>query len=135
MSRGGVRTAFGGTSSTTPSAPSRSVRSHARPVFPGRSPGLEESSPSCGSLRVHDGRFAGIRVPGHGVTTALLRRAGVRVFGEDQVAEAAVCLRELESSGPRPVPRRGGRPPGRCARGRRGSCPGGRPGSVSAGAR
>ncbi|MFE0414586.1 DUF523 domain-containing protein [Streptomyces tendae] len=60
---------------------------------------LKESSPSCGSLRVHDGRFAGTRVPGHGVTTALLRRAGVRVFGEDRVAEAAACLRQLEHSG------------------------------------
>ncbi|OWA09969.1 purine-nucleoside phosphorylase [Streptomyces sp. CS113] len=58
---------------------------------------LKESSPSCGSLRVYDGRFAGTRVPGHGVTTALLRRAGVRVFGEDRIAEAAACLRELES--------------------------------------
>ncbi|MFD7063521.1 DUF523 domain-containing protein [Streptomyces sp. NPDC059906] len=37
---------------------------------------LKESSPSCGSLRVYDGRFSGTRVPGHGVTTALLRRAG-----------------------------------------------------------
>ncbi|MFJ4330208.1 DUF523 domain-containing protein [Streptomyces sp. NPDC088935] len=60
---------------------------------------LKESSPSCGSLRVYDGRFAGTRVPGHGVTTALLRRAGVRVFGEDQIAEAAVCVRELDRSG------------------------------------
>nr|WP_134653699.1 DUF523 domain-containing protein [Streptomyces sp. H23] len=63
---------------------------------------LKESSPSCGSLRVYDGRFAGVRVPGHGVTTALLRRAGVRVFSEDQVSGAAECLRELEGSG---VPR------------------------------
>ena len=60
---------------------------------------LKESSPSCGSLRVYDGRFSGTRVPGHGVTTALLRRAGVRVFGEGQVAEAASCLGELESAG------------------------------------
>ncbi|MFD5054677.1 DUF523 domain-containing protein [Streptomyces tendae] len=60
---------------------------------------LKESSPSCGSLRVYDGRFAGARVPGFGVTTALLRRAGVRVYSEDQVAEAVACLRELESSG------------------------------------
>ncbi|MGQ5676693.1 DUF523 domain-containing protein [Streptomyces sp. ESR1.13] len=60
---------------------------------------LKESSPSCGSLRVYDGRFAGARVPGHGVTTALLRRAGVRVFSEDQVSEAAACLRALEGPG------------------------------------
>jgi uncharacterized protein YbbK (DUF523 family) len=59
---------------------------------------LKESSPSCGSLRVYDGRFAGTRVAGHGVTTALLRRAGVRVFGEERVPEAAACLREFESS-------------------------------------
>ncbi len=60
---------------------------------------LKESSPSCGSLRVYDGRFAGARVSGQGVTTALLRRAGVRVFGEDRIAEAVACLRELEGSG------------------------------------
>lgn len=60
---------------------------------------LKESSPSCGSLRVHDGRFAGARVSGQGVTTALLRRAGVRVFSEDRIAEAVACLRELEGSG------------------------------------
>jgi uncharacterized protein YbbK (DUF523 family) len=59
---------------------------------------LKESSPSCGSLRVYDGRFAGARVPGQGVTAALLRRAGVRVFGEDQVPEAAACLRALEGA-------------------------------------
>ncbi|AIV38665.1 DUF523 domain-containing protein [Streptomyces sp. CCM_MD2014] len=60
---------------------------------------LKESSPSCGSLRVYDGRFAGARVPGQGVTTALLRRAGVRVFSEEQIPEAVACLRELEGSG------------------------------------
>ncbi|MEV4440221.1 DUF523 domain-containing protein [Streptomyces sp. NPDC049577] len=53
---------------------------------------LKESSPSCGSLRVYDGAFTATRVPGHGVTTALLRRAGIRVFGEDRLSDAAACL-------------------------------------------
>ncbi|MEU9125260.1 DUF523 domain-containing protein [Streptomyces sp. NPDC048506] len=58
---------------------------------------LKESSPSCGSLRIYDGCFTGTRTPGHGVTTALLRRAGVRVFNEDQIRDAAACLHGLES--------------------------------------
>ena len=40
---------------------------------------LKEGSPSCGSRQVHDGAFSGIRVPGAGVTTALLRRHGIKV--------------------------------------------------------
>jgi hypothetical protein len=35
-------------------------------------------------------------VPGEGVTTALLERAGIAVFSEDAVAAAAVRLSELE---------------------------------------
>ncbi|MFI0448425.1 DUF523 domain-containing protein [Actinomadura sp. 6N118] len=61
---------------------------------------LKEGSPSCGSLRVYDGNFTGTSVPGHGVTTALLERAGIRVFNEDQIVAAAACLNELET--PRP---------------------------------
>lgn len=56
---------------------------------------LKESSPSCGSLRIHDGSYTGKRVPGHGVTTALLIRAGVRVFNEGQIRDAAAYLCEL----------------------------------------
>ncbi len=63
---------------------------------------LKEGSPSCGSLTVHDGAFGGGRVPGHGVTTALLERHGVAVFGEDRVAEAAARLRDLGDRPPDP---------------------------------
>jgi uncharacterized protein YbbK (DUF523 family) len=59
---------------------------------------LKESSPSCGTLRIYDGGFTGTRIPGRGVTTALLKRAGVRVFNEDQIRDAAACLRGLEGS-------------------------------------
>ncbi|MCA2230145.1 DUF523 domain-containing protein [Nonomuraea aurantiaca] len=58
---------------------------------------LKEGSPSCGALAVYDGTFGGRRVPGQGVTTALLEEHGVRVFTEDQIAEAAVYLRTLET--------------------------------------
>ncbi|MER7366523.1 DUF523 domain-containing protein [Nonomuraea wenchangensis] len=58
---------------------------------------LKEGSPSCGALAVYDGSFAGRRTPGQGVTTALLERHGIRVFGEDRLAEAADYLRTLET--------------------------------------
>lgn len=57
---------------------------------------LKETSPSCGSGRVHDGTFSGRAVPGEGVTTALLERHGIAVFSEDAVEEAAARLAELE---------------------------------------
>ncbi|MEU4832653.1 DUF523 domain-containing protein [Streptosporangium sp. NPDC023615] len=60
---------------------------------------LKEGSPSCGSLAVHDGAFGGGRVPGNGVTTALLERNGIAVFGEERVAEAAARLRDLGDAG------------------------------------
>lgn len=59
---------------------------------------LKEGSPSCGSAFVYDGSFTGARVPGPGVTTALLERSGIRVFSESQLEEAERVLRELESS-------------------------------------
>ncbi|MGW2151174.1 DUF523 domain-containing protein [Nonomuraea bangladeshensis] len=57
---------------------------------------LKEGSPSCGTLAIHDGSFAGRKNPGQGVTTALLERHGIRVFGEDRLDEAAGYLRTLE---------------------------------------
>ena len=57
---------------------------------------LKESSPSCGSRRVFDGAFAGRRIPGEGVTTALLERNGVAVFAEDATEAVAARLAELE---------------------------------------
>lgn len=57
---------------------------------------LKESSPSCGVHRVYDGAFGGNRVPGEGVTARLLADGGVAVFTEDEIADAAARLRELE---------------------------------------
>ena len=53
---------------------------------------LKESSPSCGSQQIYDGQFAGRTLAGEGVTSALLRQAGVAVFNEQQWAAAAQYL-------------------------------------------
>ncbi|GAA0343217.1 DUF523 domain-containing protein [Bacillus carboniphilus] len=45
---------------------------------------LKENSPSCGSSTIYNGRFSGEKIARNGVTTALLRRNGIRVVSEDQ---------------------------------------------------
>ena len=49
---------------------------------------LAESSPSCGSSFIYDGSFSGNRTPGIGVTAALLRRHGIQVFSQHEIADA-----------------------------------------------
>jgi len=53
---------------------------------------LKEGSPSCGSALIHDGAFGGHRVPGEGLTAALLRGAGIPVFNEDQWEDAGAVV-------------------------------------------
>ncbi len=48
---------------------------------------LKQNSPSCGSLYIYDGTFSGIKKRGEGVTAELLRKNGIKVFGEDQLQE------------------------------------------------
>ncbi|HBX57531.1 DUF523 domain-containing protein [Pseudomonas sp. UBA2684] len=57
---------------------------------------LKARSPSCGNRENYDGSFSGTKVAGEGVTAAALRRAGVQVFNEDELAAAEAALRELE---------------------------------------
>lgn len=57
---------------------------------------LKANSPSCGNLLTYDGTFSGVKVSGEGVTAALLKRHGVRVFSELELAEAAVTLAALD---------------------------------------
>jgi uncharacterized protein YbbK (DUF523 family) len=59
---------------------------------------LKARSPSCGNLENYDGSFSGVRVAGEGVTAALLKRAGVKVFNELQLDEAAAELARLEQA-------------------------------------
>ncbi|WP_263261406.1 DUF523 domain-containing protein [Pseudomonas sp. RIT-PI-S] len=53
---------------------------------------LKANSPSCGNEQAYDGTFTGTRIAGEGVTAALLKQAGVRVFNETQLAEAQAYL-------------------------------------------
>jgi len=55
---------------------------------------LAESSPSCGSSFIYDGSFSGNRIPGMGVTTALLRRHGIQVYSQHELAEADKAIRD-----------------------------------------
>ena len=48
---------------------------------------LKQRSPSCGHGEIYDGTFTGTRVAGDGVTAALLGAHGIRVYGEDDIAE------------------------------------------------
>jgi len=61
---------------------------------------LKEGSPSCGSGFIYDGTFTSARVQDVGVTAALLRESGIRVFSEFQLAEAEAALTALESQAP-----------------------------------
>ena len=53
---------------------------------------LKANSPSCGNRQTYDGSFSGVKVEGQGVTAALLTRAGVQVFSELELEEAAKAL-------------------------------------------
>jgi len=56
---------------------------------------LKEDSPSCGTSFTHDGTFTSRRVPGQGVTAAILRQAGLHVLNESQIEEADRLLTQL----------------------------------------
>lgn len=60
---------------------------------------LKERSPSCGSQHIYSGRFDGTLVAGEGLTAALLRQHGIRVFSELQVPEFIAHVQTLLSQG------------------------------------
>ena len=45
---------------------------------------LKEGSPSCGSHRIRDGSHTGRKIPGMGITAALLAENGIMLFTEEQ---------------------------------------------------
>lgn len=61
---------------------------------------LKDGSPSCATSYIHDGSFRGQRAAGHGVTAAVLSQAGIRLFNERQLEEAAAYLEGLEAARP-----------------------------------
>lgn len=50
---------------------------------------LKARSPSCGCHEIYDGTFTRTRVAGEGVTAEALRRAGLVVLSEEDVADGA----------------------------------------------
>ena len=45
---------------------------------------LKESSPSCGVNRIYDGTHTGHKIPGQGITAALLAQNGIKLYTEKQ---------------------------------------------------
>ncbi|HEX3580413.1 MAG TPA: DUF523 domain-containing protein [Thermoanaerobaculia bacterium] len=58
---------------------------------------LKAGSPSCGSSLIYDGTFSKTAIPGEGITTAALRKMGVRVFSEAEIDAAEAYVAELEN--------------------------------------
>lgn len=56
---------------------------------------LKERSPSCGSTYIYDGTFKQNLIVGEGVTTALLRKNGIEVYGEEQGEEILAWLQQM----------------------------------------
>lgn len=48
---------------------------------------LKERSPSCGCNIIYDGSFKSIRMPGQGVTAALLKSEGIQIYSEEQLSD------------------------------------------------
>ncbi|MEJ9233290.1 DUF523 domain-containing protein [Peribacillus butanolivorans] len=48
---------------------------------------LKENSPSCGSSTIYNGEFTGKKIMGMGVTSALLKRNGLKVISAEQFAD------------------------------------------------
>lgn len=46
---------------------------------------MKQRSPSCGCGQIYDGSFSGKLIRGDGVTTALLKKNGIRVISEEEV--------------------------------------------------
>lgn len=57
---------------------------------------LKERSPSCGGSMIYSGKFNGDKKSGHGVTAALLKRNGIKVFSEENIDK---YIDEIEADG------------------------------------
>lgn len=55
---------------------------------------LKENSPSCGSSAIYNGDFSGTKIQGNGVTSALLKRNGLKVFSEEDFAELLLASKD-----------------------------------------
>ncbi|BCJ96204.1 hypothetical protein acsn021_37730 [Anaerocolumna cellulosilytica] len=48
---------------------------------------LKSNSPSCGSAKIYDGTFQGVLIEGNGLTAALLKENGIKVYTEHELKE------------------------------------------------
>jgi len=54
---------------------------------------LKQRSPSCGNGLIYDGSFSGALIPGYGITAALLKKNGLKVFNEFNVCDLLEFLK------------------------------------------
>lgn len=59
---------------------------------------LKSGSPACGIGRVYDGSFSGKLTSGDGVTAALLKANGLKLYNEKQIEEAYCAFLELSEN-------------------------------------
>ena len=55
---------------------------------------LKEKSPSCGTGKIHNGKFDGGLTEGYGIAAALLKENGIAVFGEREIEPMNAFLRK-----------------------------------------
>ncbi|MBQ3253346.1 MAG: DUF523 domain-containing protein [Acholeplasmatales bacterium] len=48
---------------------------------------LKDGSPSCGSTKIYDGSFKGVKIDGQGITVRKLEKLGIKVYNENQIDE------------------------------------------------
>lgn len=53
---------------------------------------LKEKSPSCGVHHIYDGRFVSNLIPGFGVTAAILKQNGIKVFSENELDQVKLLV-------------------------------------------
>jgi len=57
---------------------------------------LARRSPSCGDTHIYNGAFDRTLIRGSGVTAALLKRHGIRVFNQTALEQASAYLEQIE---------------------------------------
>ncbi len=58
---------------------------------------LTESSPSCGTTSIYNGAFSSTKTGGMGVTSALLKANGIKVFSQHSIEDAEEFLRTFNN--------------------------------------
>ena len=59
---------------------------------------LKEKSPSCGVNSIYNGLFDSTLIPGFGVTSAILKKAGLNVFSETELDQVKKLLGETDKT-------------------------------------